>query len=92
MALRVLVRAAAVVGLLGCIGFILSIGILGGTAANGKIVDGQHYLGEHGHYVAVSPQTYSLSLWITRAAAIAWILGGVAFAFLNVRPDPALQL
>jgi hypothetical protein len=89
---RVLVRTAAVVGLLGCIGFILSIGILGGTAVNGKIVDGQHYLGEGGRYVPVSPQTYRLSQWITRVAFVAWLLAGVAFAILHARPDPPLEV
>ena len=89
---KALIRMAAAVGLLGCIAFVLSIGILGGTAVNGKVVEGQHYLGEHGRYVAVSPETYRLSQWITRVAFVAWVLAVVAFAVLHARPDPAFEL
>src|SRR5688572_14914229 len=88
---RTVIRVAAVAGLLGWFALILSIGILGGTAANGKIVDGQHYLGEHGRYVPVSLETWRLSVWITRLGFTSLLVAGAAFAVLRSRPDPELE-
>lgn len=35
---------------------------LGGTPLNGKIEDGRHYVGSHGHYREVSPRLYRFGL------------------------------
>lgn len=41
--------------------FLFSL-IIGGTAINGKVVDGQYYVGDHGEYREVSHLAYEYSL------------------------------
>ena len=39
---------------------IIEVGIMGGTATNGKIEQGEYYLGEHGTYTPVSHATFKI--------------------------------
>jgi hypothetical protein len=78
-------RVALVLLLVGLLNFALFVTgsiVLGGDAVNGKIEDGQYYVGGKGLYFAVSPGVwiYSyihvISVWITFPVAM---FGGVAY-------------
>ena len=58
-----------------------SVAVLsGGDALNGKVVDGQHFLGEHGRYTPVGLGFWSYSLvhaWITILSFVGVFLGTI---------------
>lgn len=67
---------------------IVEVGIMGGTALNGKIEQNQYYLGEHGTYTEVSAKTYVLCLYYEKAllAIIFSSLVGAAVTYVAQRP------
>ncbi len=61
--LRLILDAAIVIGVINFLSFIAISLAIGGDALNGKIENGQHYLGAHGQFTAVSLAVYHYSLW-----------------------------
>lgn len=57
---------------------------LGGTTSLGKVVDGQHFLGDHGRYRPVSRAVYEVMAVYERVALTVFILGFAAIVLHNV--------
>jgi hypothetical protein len=86
---RFILRAMALSGLGAWLVFWLSIAILGGSAANGYVLEGHYFLGEHGKYVEVSPETYRTSELLQRVGLAGLPVGAVGFFALRRLGDPA---
>jgi len=56
---------------------------LGGDALNGKIENGQYYVGLHGRYTAVSQQEFEINKFHAYFLFISWPLAMVAATYLN---------
>jgi hypothetical protein len=82
-------RMMAVCGLGAWLAFWLSIPILGGSAANGYVSQGGYFLGEHGKYVQVSPETYRLSEVLLRVGLVGLPVAALGFFVLRRVGDPS---
>lgn len=67
--------AGAVLGAANFVAFAIGSAYLGGDAAAGKQEGDRYYLGNHGKYTEVSPETYAYSRWHARSI---WITHPVA--------------
>jgi len=67
------------ISVLGALNFVCGIclveeGIMGGTARNGKFEQGQFYLGSHGVYTPVSPDTFFICKYYETSVLLIIIL------------------
>jgi hypothetical protein len=60
---------------------------VGGDAGNGKVVEGNFYLGYKGKFTEVSEGVYAYSLWHLRSLAVTFPLSFVALFFVRIEQD-----
>lgn len=84
---------AVLLFLLGAVNFalgmgIIEIGIMGGTAMNGNVEQGNYYLGEHGTYTKVSQKTFTICLYYEKALLTMMFLSPVVSVVTYVAQRP----